>query len=387
MKITREKKYQTWAGWKRAAKEAGATLFEGDKDIAQAFGVVDPSRSSSDRSNLFAVGEWDGVEGSVYTYETAREMPGMHDEFTAPNPSVNRKDDQWLGSFGRAVLVHMQNSPEWNADTFELVQAAAEETGLVRVDRDGFLRVKGGPWRATSRDAQFGLRVLKDITSGDEWDVELFDNWSELAMKLGLSRLSEDKEFVETSGSGTTSGGVFGKRSKSITSYREWVAASREAGASRIEGNADAAVAFTSSMGRIGVWTGKSGFVHGVYEPRQNPRRSKVTSRDFSMGAVEHHGELSVTKRHGAYIVLGFAPDGTHVNEGFKTLELARAFASGVNRSRVRSNPLRRLPGESERDFMARCMSAEKKKFPRQDQRVAVCLSKARRNPTEDLEV
>lgn len=52
-----------------------------------------------------------------------------------------------------------------------------------------------------------------------------------------------------------------------------------------------------------------------------------------------------------------------------------------------RRNPLRRLPGESERDFMARCMSAEKKKFPRQDQRVAVCLSKARRNPAEDLEV
>lgn len=47
----------------------------------------------------------------------------------------------------------------------------------------------------------------------------------------------------------------------------------------------------------------------------------------------------------------------------------------------LRPNPLKRRKGESERDFMARCMSAEKRKFPQPKQRVAVCLSKARRNP------
>ena len=47
-------------------------------------------------------------------------------------------------------------------------------------------------------------------------------------------------------------------------------------------------------------------------------------------------------------------------------------------------NPLLRRKGESERDFMARCMSQEKKSFPKQKQRVAVCLSKSRRNPYYD---
>lgn len=47
-------------------------------------------------------------------------------------------------------------------------------------------------------------------------------------------------------------------------------------------------------------------------------------------------------------------------------------------------NPLVRRKGESERDFMARCMSQEKESFPKQKQRVAVCLSKSRRNPYYD---
>lgn len=45
-------------------------------------------------------------------------------------------------------------------------------------------------------------------------------------------------------------------------------------------------------------------------------------------------------------------------------------------------NPVRPRTGETDREFVSRCMSAEKEKFPRQDQRVAVCLSKARRNPS-----
>lgn len=51
-----------------------------------------------------------------------------------------------------------------------------------------------------------------------------------------------------------------------------------------------------------------------------------------------------------------------------------------------KQNPVRRRKGETEREFMARCMSLEKRKFPKQKQRVAVCLSKSqqRRNPFND---
>jgi hypothetical protein len=46
-----------------------------------------------------------------------------------------------------------------------------------------------------------------------------------------------------------------------------------------------------------------------------------------------------------------------------------------------KKNPVRRRKGESERKFVSRCMSEEKESFPKQKQRIAVCLSKARKNP------
>jgi len=50
----------------------------------------------------------------------------------------------------------------------------------------------------------------------------------------------------------------------------------------------------------------------------------------------------------------------------------------------IQRNPVRRHKGESEREFVSRCMSEEKMKFPKQKQRIAVCLSKVRRNPFPD---
>jgi hypothetical protein len=47
----------------------------------------------------------------------------------------------------------------------------------------------------------------------------------------------------------------------------------------------------------------------------------------------------------------------------------------------VKTNPVLPRKGESERKFVSRCMSEEKKSFPKQKQRIAVCLSKARKNP------
>ena len=55
-----------------------------------------------------------------------------------------------------------------------------------------------------------------------------------------------------------------------------------------------------------------------------------------------------------------------------------------VNKPKTKENPVRPRRGESERDFISRCMSEEKKKFPEPKQRIAVCLSKARRNPFPD---
>ena len=47
-------------------------------------------------------------------------------------------------------------------------------------------------------------------------------------------------------------------------------------------------------------------------------------------------------------------------------------------------NPVTRRKGESPRDFTARCRSEEKASFPKTKQRIAVCLSKARKNPFND---
>ena len=58
------------------------------------------------------------------------------------------------------------------------------------------------------------------------------------------------------------------------------------------------------------------------------------------------------------------------------------SFRSMMNLDRT--NPVKPRKGESERKFVSRCMSEEKESFPKQKQRIAVCLSKARKNPFND---
>lgn len=52
----------------------------------------------------------------------------------------------------------------------------------------------------------------------------------------------------------------------------------------------------------------------------------------------------------------------------------------------IQQNPVKPRKGEKTKAFVSRCMSEEKVKFPKQKQRIAVCLSKsqARRNPFND---
>lgn len=75
-----EREYQTWAGWKKAAKEAGAVRLEGDKDIANAFAA-----------DGFGVGEWDGEKGTIYIREV-RSNPSRG--------SSIRMGDQVIGIMG-----------------------------------------------------------------------------------------------------------------------------------------------------------------------------------------------------------------------------------------------------------------------------------------------
>lgn len=90
-----------------------------------------------------------------------------------------------------------------------------------------------------------------------------------------------------------------------------------------------------------------------------------------------------------AAITAGFT--GTLLSSILRRLKMSGASMSEVSgmgsmvyEPVAKRNPVRPRRGESERDFISRCMSEEKMKFPKQKQRIAVCLSKARRNPFPD---
>jgi len=63
------------------------------------------------------------------------------------------------------------------------------------------------------------------------------------------------------------------------------------------------------------------------------------------------------------------------------TMEEARGGGSWYYKPVAKKNPVKPRKGESERKFVSRCMSEEKQSFPKLKQRIAVCLSKARKNP------
>ena len=64
-----------------------------------------------------------------------------------------------------------------------------------------------------------------------------------------------------------------------------------------------------------------------------------------------------------------------------KRKQIIKRVEEILKKGRVKKNPVKPRKGESERKFVSRCMSEEKKSFPKQKQRIAVCLSKARKNP------
>lgn len=123
-----------------------------------------------------------------------------------------------------------------------------------------------------------------------------------------------------------------------------------------------------------------SGMGSMVYEPvaKRNPRSSRGVYATFDSwraaakkaGAVRFEGGRDD-------IAQAWDATGSWVGEW----DGAEGF---VNKPKTKENPVRPRRGESEREFVSRCMSEEKKKFPEPKQRIAVCLSKARRNPFPD---
>ena len=85
-------------------------------------------------------------------------------------------------------------------------------------------------------------------------------------------------------------------------------------------------------------------------------------------------------------IAAGFT--GTLLNFVFRRLKMGNASRKEVMGGGEwyytpvsKKNPVLRHKGESSREFISRCMSEEKESFPAPKQRIAVCLSKARKNP------
>ena len=101
-----------------------------------------------------------------------------------------------------------------------------------------------------------------------------------------------------------------------------------------------------------------------------------------SMGVTGGYaGTVTAIKRDGRHTIIFFVDD-----EGAQyETPLFNITKNVPEKGKFpRKNPVKPRKGESERKFVSRCMSEEKKSFPKQKQRIAVCLSKARKNPFND---
>jgi hypothetical protein len=92
-------------------------------------------------------------------------------------------------------------------------------------------------------------------------------------------------------------------------------------------------------------------------------------------------GTVTAIKRDGRHTVVFFVDDDGATYETLDFNVTKNVPAKGVF---PRKNPVKPRKGESERKFVSRCMSEEKQSFPKVKQRIAVCLSKARKNPFND---
>jgi hypothetical protein len=132
-------------------------------------------------------------------------------------------------------------------------------------------------------------------------------------------------------------------------------------------------------------------------ETRSNPRTAGTTGLHFIAvlddegnstlhvfdsedQAGLYHGQL---RGYGGVKRIGRLKGNSKLSMDYIIGATAKQFGSKpeVIRHDAASNPVKPRKGESERKFVSRCMSEEKQSFPKLKQRIAVCLSKARKNP------
>ena len=110
--------------------------------------------------------------------------------------------------------------------------------------------------------------------------------------------------------------------------------------------------------------------------------RDSIKIGDKVMGSMGvtggYAGTVTAIKRDGRHTIIYFVDDDGAVYETPLFNVTKNVPAKGVF---PRKNPVKPRKGESERKFVSRCMSEEKQSFPKVKQRIAVCLSKARKNP------
>jgi len=105
------------------------------------------------------------------------------------------------------------------------------------------------------------------------------------------------------------------------------------------------------------------------YRIKENPMKKSATKQLMAIPPKDWLDEADRRERAGD-------------KQGAKTARQFARFLMG--QKDAFENPVKPRKGESERKFVSRCMSEEKKSFPKQKQRIAVCLSKARKNPFND---
>jgi hypothetical protein len=208
------------------------------------------------------------------------------------------------------------------------------------------------------------------------------------------------------------------------TTYKSWLAAAKKAGAVRLDGDEDIAMAFDKNGRGVAEWDGAEGYIYKVKSmidgslTFKNPRDARASSRKEEYGDFDEWqrdafaaGATQVVKIGDDAFSAIRTMDGSKVpldDEGFFDARSRYAVKNRNNILRIGSwymdsgtiyrhiiknrpeffayeNPLRPRKGESSRAFVSRCMSEEKMSFPEPKQRIAVCLSKSRkRNPVYD---
>jgi hypothetical protein len=218
----------------------------------------------------------------------------------------------------------------------------------------------------------------------------------------------QGKEYVRT---------PYPERSKptsgNFSSFGAWVSAVRRAGGTPQSELSEPQGAHNRNTGQmVGEWDGQEGMIIRRNPSSRNAMNSEglhfiwVLEKD---GSAYLHVYKSLQKATSALNTFSKIKSGTidpsigragsrgisqlghgignskmTVDDIAASVEKKYGVEPKVIRHDVANNPVKRHKGESERKFVSRCMSEEKMSFPKQKQRIAVCLSKARKNPFND---